>query len=343
MGQSDICLKRYLSDEARFADLINGVIGEGEQLVTAADLTDMDSQVGYRDMSAEMDGRVAGAKKRSRQVYRDLLKKAAFGVNFVVIGIEHQEHSNYLMPLRCMGYDVREYERQASVEKSRLRHWKKIKAGNGARLTSAEFLSGVSKDFHLHPCITIVLYFGEEWDAARSMHELIDFSDVPDKIKNIVNDYHMYFVDVRSMKGTERFLTDLRQVFDCIRYSNNRQSFQEYVLNNSEFKQLDEDAYDVISRYTNFLKRDEISAKSKREGGKIDMCQAVTELMEESKAEGRAEGRAGLVLDLLKRIGQISDELFQRIMQERDTEVLCNWATLAVGANSVAEFEKKMG
>ena len=132
-------------------------------------------------------------------------------------------------------------------------------------------------------------------------------------------------------------------MFDCIRYSNNRQSFQEYVLNNSEFKQLDEDAYDVISRYTNFLKRDEISAKSKGEGGKIDMCQAVTELMEESKAEGRAEGRAGLVLDLLKRIGQISDELFQRIMQERDTEVLCNWATLAVGANSVAEFEKKMG
>ena len=115
------------------------------------------------------------------------------------------------------------------------------------------------------------------------------------------------------------------------------------MLENSEFEQLDEDAYDVISRYTNFLHREEVSMRSKREGGKIDMCQAVVDLMEESKAEGRAEGRAELILDLLKRIGQISDELFQRVMQERDVEVLCDWAALAVGAKSVAEFEMKIG
>jgi hypothetical protein len=72
------------------------------------------------------------------------------------------------------------------------------------------------------------------------------------------------------------------------------------------------------------------------------MCQAVVDLMEESKEEGRAEGRAELILDLLKRIGQISDELFQRVMQERNVEVLCDWAALAVGAKSVAEFEMKI-
>ena len=45
MGQRDYCLKRYLSDETRFADLINGILGEGEQLISPSDLTEMDSQV----------------------------------------------------------------------------------------------------------------------------------------------------------------------------------------------------------------------------------------------------------------------------------------------------------
>jgi len=49
MGQRDYCLKRYLSDETRFADLINGILGEGQQVISPDDLTDMDSQVGYRE------------------------------------------------------------------------------------------------------------------------------------------------------------------------------------------------------------------------------------------------------------------------------------------------------
>ena len=175
MGQQDYCFKRYLSDEARFADLINGGLGEGRQLITATDLADMDSQVGYRDLDWPSNRSTATVK------YRDLLKKAACGINFIVIGVEHQEHPNYLMPLRCMGYDVREYERQANVEKSRLRHWKRIKKRKNSNadniettdvqksphLASSEYLSGFRKDALLHPCITIVLYFGDNWDAAN--------------------------------------------------------------------------------------------------------------------------------------------------------------------------------
>lgn len=46
MGQRDICLKRYLGHDERFADLINGILGDGEQLILAKDLSDMDSQTG---------------------------------------------------------------------------------------------------------------------------------------------------------------------------------------------------------------------------------------------------------------------------------------------------------
>lgn len=39
-------------------------------------------------------------RRKYRQRYRDLIKKAAFGVNFIVIGVENQEKVHYLMPLR---------------------------------------------------------------------------------------------------------------------------------------------------------------------------------------------------------------------------------------------------
>ena len=50
MRQKDILLKRYFSDETRFADLINGVIGAGKSLITAEQVTEMDSQVGIIGM-----------------------------------------------------------------------------------------------------------------------------------------------------------------------------------------------------------------------------------------------------------------------------------------------------
>ncbi len=340
MGQSDICLKRYLCDEERFADLINGIIGEGEQIISAGDLTDLDSQVGYRSVELGRDHYDQKGRKDHTVKYRDLLKKAAFGVNFVVIGIENQEHANYLMPLRCMGYDVREYERQAAIEKSKIRKWKKIKGNKGAeeRLTQEEFLSDFLKTSRLHPCVTIVLYFGERWEATTALHGLLDFTSIPGKVRKYVNDYNIHLVHVREIKNTERFRTDLRLVFDCICFSRDKDKFHQYIVNNPEFSRLDEDAFDVIARYTNILDGREVRADSRIEGGKINMCKAMQDL----KADWCAEGRADSILELLKDLGNVSEELIRCIMRERDIDVLRSWLKLAARAGSVQEFELGM-
>lgn len=104
-------VNRYLSDNERYADLINGCEFAGEQIVAAKDLSDTDTQV-HGDLSVT-EG--AGKKKHVKTKYRDVIRKLAFGVNFMVVGIENQEEIHYLMPLRSMEYDVREYQRQASV------------------------------------------------------------------------------------------------------------------------------------------------------------------------------------------------------------------------------------
>ncbi len=42
-----------------------------------------------------------------------MLRKAAFGTSFVIVGIENQEEKDYSLPLRNMFYDVSNYEKQA--------------------------------------------------------------------------------------------------------------------------------------------------------------------------------------------------------------------------------------
>lgn len=98
MGKNDEALGRYFADNNRYADLINGFVLNGQQIIHAEDLSPMDS-------------RNHGGRK-SRSKYRDLIRNTAFGVNFVILGVENQEEVNYVMPVRCMDYDAREYGRQ---------------------------------------------------------------------------------------------------------------------------------------------------------------------------------------------------------------------------------------
>ena len=134
----DLVKKRYLSDNERYADLINGLMFKGRQLIRAENLMDMDTQTG-------MWSRIwRKGKWKYKSHYRDLIKKVALGVGFVVVGIENQEEVHYLMPLRSMAYDVAEYERQA------VQVQKKVKKRKG--ISRAEFLSGFGKDDVLMPC-----------------------------------------------------------------------------------------------------------------------------------------------------------------------------------------------
>ena len=105
LKKEDELLKCYLSDDERYADLINGVSFGGRQVVRAEDLSDRDTQTGYHKNARTVKG-----KKNTK--YRDLFRKASFGANFAVVGIENQKQVHYLMPVRCMEYDLKEYQRQ---------------------------------------------------------------------------------------------------------------------------------------------------------------------------------------------------------------------------------------
>ena len=387
MGTKDLQKKGYFSDSARFADLVNGVVCAGRQVLAASDLTDMDSQTGQFGIGAYDGAADAGNgrnKSKSRggvlkDRYRDLVRRVAFGMNFMVVGIENQEETDYLMPLRCMSYDTAEYERQAAQIGREIRRADRDK--NGRKITRAEFLSGFAKDSRLSPCVTIVLYYGENWDGATSLRELLALEDIPPELADEVNDYRIHLCEVRKFKDTEVFRTDVKQVFDCLRYAEEPDKLYELLANDPAYRQMEPDTYDVIAEYTKTGELMKVKEYSEKEG-KVDMCKAITELIERGrrdgleqgmergieqgiergiqqgiqrgiqqgikqgvergKAEGKLEGMIAAITELLEDFGQIPERMLALIQEQTDPAVLSRWLKTAARTTSLAEFEQKM-
>ena len=156
-------------------------------------------------------------------------------------------------------------------------------------------MSGFRKENRLKPCITIVLYYGEEWDGAMNLHSILDFTDIPEQLRAMVGNYHINLLDIRKLEDTSVFKTDIRQVFDFIRLSEDKQKLWELVENDNSYKQMDEDAYDVAISFTKSEKL--IDKQQFMEGGKVDMCRALVEIKEEGIREG-IQGAIMIMQDL---------------------------------------------
>ena len=64
-----------------------------------------------------------------------------------------------------------------------------------------------------------------------------------------------------------------------------KKALKEIVENDSHYRNMEEDAYDVAAQYTNATELIEAKYFFKKDG-KVDMCRAITELI----ADGRADG-----------------------------------------------------
>ena len=288
--RQDILTREYYSDNDRYADLINGLGCDGEQVVRKEDLEELDTRtgIGMTTIRRFLRGNLVLGRSRRRKLrgkMRDLIRKAAFGVNFAVVGVENQETIDYMLPLRSMVYEAGEYERQAAKIQREVR-------ANPSALTPGEYLYGFAKSSRLHPSVTFVLYYGkEEWDGAKDLHGILDFTDIPKSLQKLVQNFQIHVIEVRKLKDTSMFRTDIRQVFDLIRLSESKEELRDLVKNDPAYQQMEEDAYDLAAFYT---KTEGLIEKKSyyMEGDKVNMCGAIEGLMEDARVQGRAEGHA---------------------------------------------------
>lgn len=321
----------FFSDNDRYADIVNVVGCNGVPFVRGKDLQEADTKV--------LTGKRKGIGKRRKGAapkYRDLMRKTAFSMNFAMIGIENQEEIDYSLPLRVMCYDAGEYERQAAQVRKKVR---KTREG----LSNGEYLYGFRKDSRLFPTITFVLYYGEEeWDGAKDIHGFLDFSGIPKGLQEKITNYKVHIIEVRKLEDTSMFQTDVKQVFDFIRFAKDKHKLRRLLEQDEAYQMLDEDAYDMVAAY---IGEEETMFKQKekyKKGGKVNMCQGLREWIADERMEGRATGKAEDIIDLLSKYGTVTEELNDIIMKEKDIEVLRTWLKLAAGAGSIEEFEQKM-
>ena len=179
----DTVLKLYWSDNEQFADLFNAVLFDGRQVILPEELEDVDTE----ESTVLEHKEYAESIKASRDNIKIQKKSTVYGVQFVLLGLESQEHIHYAMPMRIMGYDYGSYKKQYDSNA------KKYQSSEG--LDEDEFLSKMKKTDKFVLVITVVVYYGEKpWDGAESLHEMLN---IPEEMKQFVNDYKMILVEAR--------------------------------------------------------------------------------------------------------------------------------------------------
>ncbi len=179
----DVVLKNYWNGNAEFADLFNAVLFQGKQIIQPEDLESDDTD----ESTLQEHGDSVDSLNLFRDTIKICKKSEKSGIQFVLLGMEHQEHIHYAMPMRVMGMDYSLYKKQYDSNA------RKYKTSEG--MTADEFLSHMKRDDKLAPVITVVVYYGkDEWDGAKSLHEMLELSD---EWADYVNDYKMLLVEAR--------------------------------------------------------------------------------------------------------------------------------------------------
>ncbi|MDD6614538.1 MAG: hypothetical protein PUF13_00310 [Lachnospiraceae bacterium] len=300
MGKLDHAVYSYLSKGDRFADLFNGSLFHGEQVLCGDLLIDSSERCIRKDESGNY-----------KETDRDIRKTLQDGTILQIFAEESQSYVSYVMPLRCMNYDVRDYLSQVSALEIQNRKQKKFR-------DSDEYLSGLCADDRLIPVYTVVLYWGEKnWTGPRTLSDMMEFSD-DSRFKELFCDYTMNLVCINEIDNLEDYKTDLQAVFRLLQCRGEKEKLHSVVKSRDEYSHLPEDAYDVLTLFLSDkrleLKKEEVYIK---ERGEYDMCQALTELIEDGKQEGIKEGENRLLnlQKILIAAGKM-DELSQVILDE---------------------------
>lgn len=253
LAKPDPELKEFLRKSERFADLFNAVCFEGEQVLSAANLSEIDTDV---------SGVIAFKEYRESLVRnRDVIKKAVDGTKFLILGVENQVAVDYTMPLRVMVYDGMSY-------------MKEIKGAG----TEGDHLK-------VTPIITIVMYYGKKsWNGPRRLKDMM--GEIPDNLDKFISDYQMNLVEVLHDKDYDFKDEDVKMLFDYSQaiIQKDKRRIEELGAN----YRLNSDVVYAIGKFVDITEAKEKMKKEKVED--VDMCELFDDIRADGERIGRAKG-----------------------------------------------------
>ena len=273
MSKKDKASWDYFQDETRFADAINACCYGGRQVVKPKDVLDADT--------------------RNKNCERDLIRKTVLGIRYVFIGIENQETVDYSLPVRIMGSDYGDYKKQ--VDKIKRKNRKRMGKASGNTIADhdvGELLYDYKKTDKIFPVITIVFYYGDNWDGPKSIKDMLDLDkDLDDSI--CMQNYGINLIEVNSMTDAEldRFQTDIKQVFKFIKNRKDKDKMLEIISSDPYYRNVEKTAHDMMKVHGGLRAYNIKEEDYRSEEGGIDMCRAWDDWREDGRNEGRTEGR----------------------------------------------------
>ena len=325
MGKADVNVNIWLSEKKRFANLFNGVIYGGRQVILPEDLEEVNpvSSVSVKNRTG---------KTKNMKKYRDIIMKWRNQATLVLLANESQDKIHYAMPHKVMLYDGMDYETQIR------NNWKNFndrrkqnkKAGQPLEhLTAGEYLSRFRKKDRLIPIISLVFYYGSEpWDGPVDLYDMFRLEGTKEEkeiLEKYLPNYKINLVDAERLEDVEKFSDDLQVILTMLKYRKDKDGLRNYVNENKQFFQkVDHETSQAMKA---FLNMKHIPGETENKEEAINMCEAIQEMYDDGVRDGMQQGiqqgRDDLLKEKVKRklqkqksLEQIADEL------EEDVKVI---------------------
>lgn len=251
MSGKDISEKILFAFNDVFADIVNGLLFEGKQVISADDLSEQAPRAAYK-----ADGKI-------REIERDVAKRwVKKNLQIACLGMENQTEPDPDMVLRVYGYDGAEYRSQLLRE---------------------------NRDKPRYPVITLVLYFGyaKRWDKPVYLYDTVP---VPEIIKPYLSNIKINVFEIAflSREKLDHFHSDFKTVADYfiqMRENGEYKPSPERLCHVEAVLQLLSVMTDD-TRFEDVLNQKEII----QEGGVHNMNEWLDRVEAASRAEGMAKG-----------------------------------------------------
>ncbi|MCQ2248382.1 MAG: Rpn family recombination-promoting nuclease/putative transposase [Treponema sp.] len=275
MAEKDIVEKTLESYNDVFADIVNGLLFNGEQIVKE------------NELEAESENSMYKADGRLHEQERDVAKYWRNGeIRIALYGLENQTAVDPDMPLRILSYDGAAYRNQLNQNCKTKRY----------------------------PVITLVLYFGDgEWNKPKNLLECLDIPEnlklyVNDYKINLfeicklsdeqISKFKSDFKIVADYFAKRRRVPGYRGTKDTIKHVDEFFKLMKVLTNDNKFESIYNENISNAEGGVNmcdFL--DTVEARGKAAG----------------RSEGKLEGKAEIIQELIKAgkmtVEQIADML----------------------------------
>ena len=257
MNRFDTVSNRFWYDPARFASFMNANLYAGKDIIQPDDLVPVD--------------------RRYDHYTRDVIMKWTTDKQEMYLAIENQLVEDLTMPYRNAMYDMKSYESQIRRLKRNHRETRDLE-------DPLETISRIKKEDRLIPCITFVIYYGqEEWKHHKSLKDMFGYKQINDAnmLESRMNLVQICKDDPRRYRNKDiQMCIDIAQLM-----------FQKDLetIKKRYRQKVDKEVVMMICALTGSRRLELII--SKEEGDEIDMCKAIEEWEEEISKQARNEGR----------------------------------------------------